>query len=158
LRPTTAWLGIDLEIFLTPTFNFDVTHRPTMVIRHPGVILPHPNPTRNRRIRTAQRSSLAADAFVAVGKRPFVISLERSNNYSSRFVAARGHFLNDRYPRRFPFFPCPSRGIPSPRRYFDSTTSPVTIEKDPANQFPTGSQQVPNRFRTDSAHMLSDSF
>ncbi len=28
--------------------------------------------------------------------------------------------------------------------------SPVTIEKDPANRFPTGSQQVPNRLRTDS--------
>jgi hypothetical protein len=30
------------------------------------------------------------------------------------------------------------------------TTSPVTIEKDPANRFPTGSQQVPNRLRTSS--------
>jgi hypothetical protein len=32
----------------------------------------------------------------------------------------------------------------------EATTSPVTIEKDPANRFPTGSQQVRNRFRTDS--------
>jgi hypothetical protein len=30
------------------------------------------------------------------------------------------------------------------------TTSPVTIETDPAIRFPTGSQQVPNRFGSDS--------
>ncbi len=32
----------------------------------------------------------------------------------------------------------------------NSTTSLVTIETDPANQFPTGSKQAQNRLRTDS--------